>query len=85
MNNKKYILVETFYGREGLGSKWLSFSTKIYFFIIFALPEWMFEYETDTDTDDQEDYSEGDSDESDEEEEAETNWHKLKEVNVDKY
>ena len=47
----------------------------------------MFEYETDTGTEDQEEDSDDsdESDESDEEEEAKTNWHKLKEVNVDKY
>ena len=51
--------------------------------------EWMFVYETDTETDDQEDDSEADSEESDEsdeeEEDGKPNWHKLKEVNVDKY
>ena len=51
--------------------------------------EWLFVYETDTETDDQEEDSEADSEESDEsydeEEDGKTNWHKLKEVNVDKY
>ena len=51
--------------------------------------EWMFVYETDTETDDQEEDSEADSEESDEsddeEEDGKPNWHKLKEVNVDKY
>ena len=51
--------------------------------------EWLFVYETDTETDDQEEDSEADSEESDEsdddEEDGKPNWHKLKEVNVDKY
>ena len=50
--------------------------------------EWMFVCDTETETDDQEEDSEGDSeesDESDDEEDGKPNWHKLKEVNVDKY
>ena len=47
--------------------------------------EWLFEYETDTDTDEEEEDSEGESDESDEEEDGKTNWHKLREVSVEKY
>lgn len=53
--------------------------------------EWMFVCDTETETDDQEEDSEGDSaesdesDESDDDEDGKPNWHKLKEVNVDKY